>query len=249
MAASYYAVQTLKWAAISTNVYIFSKWNFFSAPKETLREGRVDPNSRALIAAQLLHQRYMHDNYTISQHNIDEGRWYTLITSAFSHMGASHLAVNMFMLHQASHIATSVVGLGPLRLTALALGSALGGSIGALYDNMQRMRAGERDTPGLGASAMVEGMLVATMLAAPRLPMQLFFIPIEISYRTVVCGFVAWDMYNLYQVRTSGSQQKSWMGSYVAYAAHLGGAAFGAAFYFVAMRRGRPMPPFKKLRR
>lgn len=250
MASSRYAIQALKWSAIGTNVYVFSKWNFFSPPKETVRDGKIDQNSRVFNAAKLLHQRYMYDNYTISQHNINEGRWYTMITSAFSHKGLSHLAVNMFMLHQATEIATLVVGLGPLRLTTLALGSALGGSMGSLYDNSQRIRAGEPDMPGLGASGIVQGMLVATMLAAPRLPMNVFFIPVEVSYRMVVGGFLAWDMYNLYQERTRGGHEKGWTGSYVGYAAHLGGAAFGAAFYLVAMRRGRPMPPpFKNFRR
>lgn len=249
MATSHYATRALTWAAISTNVYIFTKWNVFLPPKEISREGKADSNSRALIAAQLLHQRYMYDNYTLSRHNLDEGRWYTLITSAFSHKVASHLAVNMFMLHQASQIATLAVGLGPLRLSTLALGSALGGSMGGLYDSTQRIRAGEPDIPGLGASGMVQGMLVATMLAVPRLPVHLFFIPVSMGYRTIVCGFLAWDMYSLYQEKTSGNHEMGWMGAYVAYASHLGGAAFGAAFYFVAMRRGRPMPSFKNLRR
>ncbi|KAJ4387800.1 hypothetical protein N0V93_008402 [Gnomoniopsis smithogilvyi] len=242
MSASRYAVQTLKWSAIGTNLYIFGKWNVFRPPIEAKRDGKYDPNSRAYIAAQLLHQRYMFDNFTISRRNVDEGRWYTMLTSALSHKDLTHLAVNMFMLHQATSIGT-YVGLGPIRLATLALGSALGGSVGALYDNTQRIRAGEPDVPGLGASGMVQGMLVATMLAAPRLPMQIFFIPIDISYRAVVGGFLAWDMYKLYEERRRGDRKKSgWSGSYVGYAAHLGGAAFGAAFYLVAMRRGRPMP-------
>lgn len=144
------------------------------------------------------------------------------------------------MINQATEIAM-FVGLGPLRLGALALGSALGGSLGALYDNTQRIRAGQPDTPGLGASGVVQGMLVATMLAAPLLPMQLFFVPVSFAYRTLVGGFLAWDMWKLYEERSQGARKKTWTtGSYVGYAAHLGGAAFGAAFYLVAMRRGGP---------
>lgn len=248
MATSRYAVQALKWGAIGTNIYVFANWNVFAAPKEAKKpDGKIDPHSRAYVAAKLLHERYMIDNFTLSRRNIDEGRWYTMLTSAFSHQAFSHLAINMFMLHQATLIGT-YVGLGPLRLATLALGSALGGSVGALYDNTQRIRAGERDVPGQGASGMVQGMLVATMLAAPLLPMQVFFIPIDVSYRMVVGGFLAWDLYHLYEERSRGDRKPGWTGSYVGYAAHLGGAAFGAVFYLVAMRRGRMMPQIKMRR-
>jgi membrane associated rhomboid family serine protease len=57
-------------------------------------------------------------------------------------------------------------------------------------------------------------------------------------YWVLVGGFVGYDMYRLYEQRSSGQRKQNWMGAYVGYAAHLGGAAFGAAFYFLAMRRG-----------
>lgn len=68
--------------------------------------------------------------------------------------------------------------------------------------------------------------------------MMVFPIPISIPYWGVVAGFVGYDMYRLYQEKTSGQKHVNWMGSYTGYAAHLGGAVFGAAFYFVALRRG-----------
>lgn len=241
MVASRGIVQALTWTVIGTNVYIFGKWVIFVPPKEARSSGKIDTNSRAYLTAKDLHVQHMVDHYTLTKRNIDEGRWQTLITSAFSHRNLTHLAVNMFMVHQATSIAT-LVGLGPLRLSTLALGSALGGSLGSLYDSTQRIRAGEPDIPGLGASGMVQGMLVATMLATPQLPMHAFFIPVPIAYRTFVGGFLAWDLFNLYTERTQGARKEAWTGSYVGYAAHLGGAAFGAAFYFVAMRRGRPLP-------
>lgn len=68
--------------------------------------------------------------------------------------------------------------------------------------------------------------------------MVVFPIPVELPYWAVVAGFVGYDMYRLYQEKTSGQKHVNWMGSYTGYAAHLGGAAFGAAFYFLALRRG-----------
>lgn len=238
--------RALEYMAIGTNLYIFTQWNrFLVRPKDSTP-------SPADTAARLQHERHMHDHYLVSQHNLAQGRYHTLLTSAFSHVHPAHLAVNMFMLHQATSIATSrAVGLGPLRLATLALGAALSGSAGFLYDNTTNNNNtnGSSTTSALGASGMVQGMLVATMLAAPRLPVYAFFIPVPIAYRTVVGAYLAWDMYHLYEERTGGGPKKgSWTGSYVGYAAHLGGAAFGAAFYLVAMRRGRPMPLRRKLR-
>ncbi|KAF3763686.1 hypothetical protein M406DRAFT_352435 [Cryphonectria parasitica EP155] len=253
MATSASAVKALTWGAIGANLYVFGRWHivpYKQDPKETAsannKQHQQEPTSSSSPAyreVQARTERYMRDNYTLSKRNIDEGRWYTVLTSAFSHQNLPHLAINMFMLREASMIA-SHVGVGPGRLAALALGSALGGSAGSLYDSTRRVQNGEPDVPGLGASGMVQGMLVATMLAAPRLPMQVMFIPIEISYRNVVGGFIAWDLYNLYQERAAGQRKESWTGSgsYIGYAAHLGGGAFGAVFYLLAIRRGRRLP-------
>lgn len=68
--------------------------------------------------------------------------------------------------------------------------------------------------------------------------MMIFPIPISIPYRGIVAGFVGYDMYRLYEEKKSGQRRANWMGSYTGYAAHLGGAVFGAAFYFLAVRRG-----------
>lgn len=242
MAASR-VTKALVWGTIGTNIYICGKWH---APAAVPREVAQNPTSSAYRAAQSKQREYMFNNYTLSRKNIEEGRWHTLITSAFSHVRLVHLGLNMFMLHEASKIAT-YVGLGPGRLAVLALGSALGGSFGALFDSYKSTQAGQPDIPGLGASGMVQGMLMATMLAAPWLPMRVMFIPVDISYRMVVVGFLAWDMYNLAEQRTAGRAKESWLhpGSYVGYAAHLGGAVFGAAFYLVSMRRGRAGLPLR----
>lgn len=244
MLTVYNTMRALKWTAIGTNLYIFGKWNLApSPPKEAYRDnGTLDRSSPAFQAHLRRHQQYMRDHYTLSAHNIDAGRWHTLLTSAFSHRDTTHLAVNMFMLSQATAIA-GAVGLGPARLTLLALGSALGGSAGALLDN--RRRGSADDAPvldALGASGMVQGMLVATACAAPRLPMNVMFIPVDISYGLLVAGFIAWDLYRLYEEREKNARVKGWSGSYTAYAGHLGGAAFGAVFYLLAARRGRVLP-------
>lgn len=59
-------------------------------------------------------------------------------------------------------------------MTVLALGSALFGSLGSLYDYQKNAEAGLPESRGLGASGMVEGVMMATMLAQPRWPVSNF---------------------------------------------------------------------------
>jgi hypothetical protein len=68
--------------------------------------------------------------------------------------------------------------------------------------------------------------------------MMVFPIPVPLPYWSVVAGFVGYDMYRLYQEKKLGQRHVNFLGSYTGYAAHLGGAVFGAVFYFVALRRG-----------
>lgn len=181
----------------------------------------------------------MHENYTLSRQNMAEGRWWTLVTSTFSHNHPLHLIINMAILNTTANLGcSSLIGMSPARMAALALGSGVCGSLAFLYDSaMSSEGSGLPESAGLGASGMLGGTMMATMLAVPRLPMQLFPIPISVPYWVIVWGFFGFDLYGLYRQRSTGRRQENWLGAYVGYAAHLGGAAFGAAFYLVAMRR------------
>lgn len=67
---------------------------------------------------------------------------------------------------------SGAIGLGPFRLAVLGLGSAVCGSLGSLYDYQKTAEAGLPESRGLGASGMVEGIMMATMLAQPRWPVS-----------------------------------------------------------------------------
>ncbi|PSR90865.1 hypothetical protein BD289DRAFT_203682 [Coniella lustricola] len=202
------AIKVLTWGTIGVNVAVFAKWNIFVDLRDHATGRVLKRGEPGYLQARAKHDYAMFDKFTLSKHNIDQGRWYTTLTSAISHRDFVHLLFNMFVFKQAADVA-SFIGLSPLRFTLLGLGSALGGSAGALYDKNRCIRNGEPDIPSLGASGMVQGMLVATMFAAPWLPMSVMFIPVEISYRTAVLGFIAWDMYNLHSEVTSGKRQET----------------------------------------
>lgn len=82
------------WGTIGTNIYIWGKWHVIP-DMEAAKQGR---DSRAYKRAVTRHHEYMVDNYTLSRKNIAEGRWWTLLTSAFSHYDLAHLGINMLVL-------------------------------------------------------------------------------------------------------------------------------------------------------
>lgn len=69
---------------------------------------------------------------------------------------------------------SGAIGIGPIRLAVLGIGSAVCGSLGSLYDYQKTAEAGLPESRGLGASGMVEGVMMATMLAQPRWPVSVF---------------------------------------------------------------------------
>ena len=86
----------LLWGTIGANVYIWGKWHIVPDAKA----GKQGRDSHAYQMAQIRHVRYMTENYTLSRNNIAEGRWWTVITSAFSHHDLAHLGINMLVLRE-----------------------------------------------------------------------------------------------------------------------------------------------------
>jgi len=91
---------------------------------------------------------------------VTSGQWWRLFTSGFLHVGALHLAFNMFALFVLGRILEPIFDLGGRwRFPMLYLGSLLGGSLGAL--------ALDYTTPAIGASGAIYGLLGAA-LSLPR---------------------------------------------------------------------------------
>lgn len=86
----------LLWTTIGANVFIWGKWHVFP-DAEAAKQG---VGSHAHQVAKIKHIEYMSQNYTLSRKNIAEGRWWTIITSAFSHIDLAHLGINMLVLRE-----------------------------------------------------------------------------------------------------------------------------------------------------
>lgn len=79
--ANYQSGKRMIWTIIGLNAAVFGTWNYAIANKDQ----------------KLL--RTMSDHFLLSEGNVKEGRYHTLVTSAFSHTNLGHFFFNMVWLH------------------------------------------------------------------------------------------------------------------------------------------------------
>lgn len=207
------------WVIIGLNTAVFCTWQYAIQRKDQ----------------KLLQQLQQHA--TVSWDNIKDGRYSTIVTSAFSHQTLPHFAFNMITLHTFGSILSIVPGVGAVHVFALCIGSAIAGSTGFLY-HQSRVSATAADqrsglfgtrtrqiASGLGASGMVMGAGAAAACLMPFAPLMIFPIPFAIPMWAVTGLYFVVDVFFL----ESGSR--------IGHAAHLGGSVFGVLYYFSYLRR------------
>lgn len=163
----------------------------------------------------------------IKLEDVQANRWWNLITPAFSHIALYHLLGNLFSFHAFSSILL-LYGLTPLRYGSLILGSAVAGHLGFLYQEVQRRSQTHAPSgrSALGLSGVVMGVGSAAALVAPKAKMLVMGV-VPMPMWALMGLYVLWDSYALDSPTSK-----------VGHAAHLGGAAFGVAYYVLALRRG-----------
>ncbi|KIY02458.1 uncharacterized protein Z520_02597 [Fonsecaea multimorphosa CBS 102226] len=183
--------------------------------------------------------QYLRTHFTLKLADIKHDRWWTLITPAFSHIDLDHIVGNLMAFSEFSRMLLAS-GIRPLQYALLILGSAVAAHVAFLYH-----AAAQRRTPPpwwwallfppvevevLGLSGVIMGLGAALSLAASRAR-------VAVSRRRslpawwLMLVYIAYDTWNLDDLSAE-----------VAHAAHLGGAAFGAVFYFLALRGGTALP-------
>lgn len=172
---------------------------------------------------------WLNENFLVSWPHLASGRVWTLLTSEFSHSDPQHLLFNMIALwvfgsavHQVVKdvlfIHLYVVGAVLASLAHVAYGAALGSAV-----------------PALGASGAVMGIAVVYACLFPRNKLLImFFLPAPAWL--AVAGFIALDLFGVLSPVSDG----------VAHMAHLGGAAYGAAFYYFWLRKRVVRGPWKR---
>ncbi|GAA94807.1 uncharacterized protein L969DRAFT_90816 [Mixia osmundae IAM 14324] len=194
----------LLYSLVGANILVFGAWQYAKEPGAP----------RGMLAR-------MMRTFTISWHNLQQGRWYTLITSCFSQMSLAHLAANLITLVSFAPLVMQVVG--NTRFLSLYMAAGLSGGVLQLASNAYY----RQDTPALGASGSLSGCLMFCACVAPNLQIGLFFVipmPIKVAIPLLVC----WDVYH-------AMSPQSGIGG----AAHIGGSLTGIAYYLLIRQRLR----------
>ena len=190
--------------------------------------GLVGTNALVFTAWQVANPLTMQRHFTTSMHNLRNLRVWTTVTAAFSHRDFGHFATNMLGLYFFGQEIGRV--LGGRRLLALYLVAGVVGSLAhvAYYETAKVgwRRGLYYSPPGLGASGAVNAIVILNCLLYPSRTIYLnFLLPVPAALLGVL--FILRDFSGLQNV-----------GSGTGHAAHLGGAATGAVYWFLLKRFG-----------
>ncbi|KAJ1968232.1 hypothetical protein IWQ62_001369 [Dispira parvispora] len=208
----------LTWIIMGLNGLVFVAWGY----GEDMARVQGDTS---LLATMI-------QNFTTSLDNWEAGRWWTLVTSAFSHKTVTHLALNMVAFY--SFAPAIIQFLGPTAFVGFYFLSSMASSVTSLVCNKIRYDMADSNKPrrrtiSLGASGGVLSVMTLFAILFPQAKLLLFFV-IPISSRNAIAGLAAYDMVNLYQNA----------GSVVDSAGHLGGILSGLGYYFAVLKHRLP---------
>lgn len=172
--------------------------------------------------------RTFYQNMTMNLRDVKNGYYWQVITNVFTHTGLVHIAFNLFTFWSLGG-ALAALPVTPGQFTLIVLGSGLMGSLGWLAQEELRVQAGDSGFPrrALGFSGALVGAVTVVACFMPRNQVSLFgVVPVPLWLLTI--GYAVYDGYYLNSENTR-----------TAHAGHLGGLAFGLAYYFLRLRRLR----------
>lgn len=205
-------------AILGLNTVVFAAWKYadntipIKFTEDQLEKIRV---YRGLI-----------DNFVFKPEDPQHGRWWTAITHAFSHKDLPHFIFNMIALKSFGEALIAYLpGIRPLTFPTLYLGASLSGSLG-WYLQKRTDTSESRSAGALGASGAVSGLAAACALIAPNAKWGFVFLPIGIPAWAMFSAYIAYDAFYLNDPN-----------SRIGHGSHLSGAAFGAVYYLMVLRR------------
>lgn len=169
----------------------------------------------------------MMDNFLVSWNALAAGRFWTLLTSEFSHIAFLHFSVNMFVLANFGPIVELTIG--SARFLGFYLVAAIVASLS--HAGVSAYLLGHPEVPALGASGAISGVILLFAFLYPRAQILLFGL-IPLPALVGVLLFVGLDVVGLIAQSEGG-------GLPIGHGAHLGGAATGALYYLLVIRRLR----------
>jgi rhomboid family protein len=168
---------------------------------------------------------FMDNNFTVSWEALQQGRWWVLLTSVFSHQLFLHLLLNMYVLKGFGDAIESILGSG--RFLAFYLIAGILSSFS--HAAVTAFLLGKPDLPAVGASGAIAAILILFCLLYPKEKLLLFgFIPLPAMWGALT--FVGLDIWGLISQAEGG-------GLPIGHGAHLGGALCGLLAYFFLQPR------------
>ncbi|KAF9534438.1 hypothetical protein CPB83DRAFT_844247 [Crepidotus variabilis] len=199
---------TVFYGIIGLNGAVFTMW--FFAKEKYKQEG--DPNSLV----------WMQQNFTNSWQNLSSGRFWTPLSSCFSHRDISHILFNGF----------TFFFIGPPVLTLLGsrqfIFLYLGGGLVSSFTSILYSRLGGHRDPNFashGASGAIYSVLSLLACVAPKMTFRLYGI-IPVPAWLAITGLFGYDFYSTISQKTGTTDTVG----------HIGGIAAGV-LYFILRRK------------
>jgi membrane associated rhomboid family serine protease len=156
---------------------------------------------------------------------LKSGAWYTMLTSTFTHVDIWHLAGNMLTAYYLGGFLCQMPIITPAHFLTISIGAGVSGSVVFL---IQRYYAsggtGYDQVRGLGFSGALMGITTVAACISPYTKFNIYGI-IPVPLWGLALGYGIYDGYYLNDNR-----------SRIGHAGHLGGAAFGIAYYLLKLR-------------
>lgn len=169
-------------------------------------------------------QIFMQDHFLVSWQALQEGRFWTLLTSVYSHSLFLHILLNMFVLHSFGSLMEQVLGSWSFLKFYLVAGIFSSFT----HSAVSAFILGDPQIPALGASGAIAGVILVFSLIFPREKILIFgIIPVPAIWGAF--AFIALDLWGLFEQAGGG-------GLPIGHGAHLGGAFAGIVYYFLLIK-------------
>lgn len=172
---------------------------------------------------------FMVENFLISWDGLQAGRYWTLLTSAFSHNMFIHILINMYVLNSFGTVVAKAIGVK--RFLKFYLVAGVFSSF--CHAAVSMFILGQPDLPALGASGAIAGLILMFSLLFPQEKILLLGI-IPMPAIVGALAFIALDVWGL--IAQAGGH-----GLPIGHGAHLGGAVTGIIYYLYLRKKMRSM--------
>lgn len=170
---------------------------------------------------------FMITNFMVSWLHLQDGYYWTLLTSVFSHNLLWHFLLNMFVLQSFGTILEDVLGVR--RFLSFYLVAGIVSSLSHCL--VSAFVIHQPNIPALGASGAISGLVLVFSLLFPKERILIFgLIPVPALFGAL--AFIGLDLWGL-------SAQAHGGGLPIGHGAHLGGAFTGIIYYLFFLRRQR----------